>query len=43
MTQMLTAAEQQLFKWVPTENANDEIQQSGDTDVHRHSLDGGRP
>lgn len=32
-----------LVKSVPAENANDEIQQSGDTDVHRHSHDGGRP
>lgn len=40
---VLTAAEQQLVKSVPAENANDENQQSGDTDVHRHSHDGGRP
>jgi len=40
---VLTAAEPQLVKSLPAENANEEIQQSGDTDVHRHSHDGGRP
>lgn len=43
LPRVLLAIEQQLIKSVPAKNAGDEIQQSGDRDMHRHSHHGERP